>query len=342
MSEALFVNYALGLGQLPVSELEGAMEAERAPFLPDEGIQGVVRFRSDPAKAQRAVSRLAMSRFMCKELCFSRGDPADLLVQIRKGITLPSISSFRVTVKRMEHSVPPEAVMKLEREVGAELAMATGARVDLSKPENTFILLVSSRGYVFGLRTANAARKVLPSRRNELKPFTHHSALQPEFCRVLVNLARVRARNLVLDPFCGSGGILMEACDLGASGLGLDIKGEMTRGARLNLSEFGFQRFHLAVGDVRCCPFRRADAIVTDPPYGRLSPTVRDRSAGETYQDLVDVSARVLPTGGYLALVCPSNESVDEMLREGGFTAVCQDEVRVHDTLTRVFMAAKR
>jgi len=342
MINPLFVAYARGYGRLPISEIMGAMEAEAAPIFLEGETQGLVRFRSDEASAARAVSRSSLSHFICRELHFSRGDPSDLANGIARGITLPRLKSFRLRVKRVDPSVAAQTVACLEREIGAALAKAIRARVDLTQPEGTFHMILSSDQYVLGLRIGTSARKLLSIRRNEFKPFSHHSTLQPEFCRVLVNLARVRSGHLVLDPFCGAGGILMEATSLGAIALGLDFKRAMVLGARSNMIQFGFHAFHLAVGDARMPPLTRANALATDPPYGRLSPQVRGRSVSETYQDLVDLSDRLLSPGEYVSLVCPLGEEVSRSMREAGLIMISRDDVKVHDQLTRTFMAVRK
>lgn len=342
MKVPLFLAYARGYGGLPLTEFAGAMEGEDAPIQLNAPIQGVLRFESESERAIRAASRLSLSRFVCEELCYSSGDPRELTSEIRRGISLPEFGSFKLLVKRIGAAIPPEAVGSLARDVGGELAEVTHAKVDMEKPERVLVLLVADDGYVLGVKLAETSRRALSSRRNELKPFSHHSALQPEFCRVLVNLARAKSRDLVLDPFCGTGGIMMEACDLGATSLGLDFRTPMTRGARTNLMHFGYDRFHLATGDVRDCPFTKADSVATDPPYGKLSPMVRGRSVSETYQELMSLSRDILPPGGYLSLVSPSDEPADTLIKEAGLTLISKDEIRVHDSLTRSFLVARR
>ena len=342
MKESLFIAFAQGYGRLPASELEGAMEAEAASFELKPGIQGVLRFSADSDLASQAASRLSLSQFMCRELAFSESDVADISNEIRRGIPIPKTSSFKLVVKRVGSAVPAESVNPLAGEIGGLLAEATRAKVRLVNPERTFVMLVAPDGATLGVKIVPTARKMLPAHRNEVKPFSHHSTLQPEFCRVLVNLARVRRGGTVLDPFCGAGGMLIEACELGASGLGLDFKVSMIKGARANLNKFGYSDFYLAVGDARRCPFVKTDSIVTDPPYGMLSPMVRNRLVSETYQDLVKLSSDVLPTSGYLSLVYPSGEPVADMIKEAGLRLISRDEMKVHDALTRVFAAARR
>jgi tRNA (guanine10-N2)-dimethyltransferase len=342
MTEPLFVAFAQGYGRLPVSELEGAMEAEGTPFEMRPGIQGVLRFSADSSSASRAAARLSLSQFMCEELAFSRGGAEEISKEIRRGIPAPKTRSFKLVVRRIGAAVPAESVNSLASEIGGVLAVALRAKVRLVNPERTFVMIVAPDGAVLGVRIASTARKVLPARRNEVKPFSHHSTLQPEFCRVLVNMARVRRGDLVLDPFCGAGGILIEASELGATSLGLDFKISMIKGARANLNKFGYSDFHLAVGDAQKCPFTKADVIATDPPYGILSPMIKDRLVSETYQDLVEFSRDTLPTSGCLSLAYPSGESVPDMIRNAGLRLVSKDEIRVHDSLTRVFAVARR
>jgi len=342
MRAPLFLAYVRGYGGLPLSEFAGAMEGEGVAFQLNHPMQGALRFESESDGAVRAASRLSLSRFVCEELRYSSGDPRELTSEIRKGISLPEFGSFKLVVKRIGPAIAPEAVGSLAKDIGRELAEATHAKVDMETPERVLVLLVADDGYVIGVKLADTSRRTLSSRRNELKPFSHHSALQPEFCRVLVNLARAKPRSLVLDPFCGTGGIMAEACDLGATSLGLDFRTSMTKGARTNLTHFRYDRFHLATGDIRDCPFTKADSVATDPPYGKLSPMVKGRSVGETYQDLMALSRDILPPGGHLSLVCPSDESADALIREAGFTLLSKDEIRVHDSLTRSFLAARR
>ena len=48
-------------------------------------------------------------------------------------------------------------------------------------------------------------------RKPQHRPFFKPTSMHPKIARLLVNLAHVKAGNTVLDPFCGTGGILIEA-----------------------------------------------------------------------------------------------------------------------------------
>lgn len=71
-------------------------------------------------------------------------------------------------------------------------------------------------------------RKELPSMVGECikrKGYT----VNPKIARALVNLSGVKDKELFLDPFCGTGGILIEACMVGARIIGADVQDKMVK-----------------------------------------------------------------------------------------------------------------
>jgi tRNA (guanine10-N2)-dimethyltransferase len=117
------------------------------------------------------------------------------------------------------------------------------------------------------------------------RPFFQPGSMDPLEARALVNLAGARPGATVLDPMCGTGGILLEAGLVGARVVGSDAQEKMVRGTRENL------RHGLGEGDSRDDPGPRpgrwdllradaarlplvddaVDAVVFDAPYGRQS-----------------------------------------------------------------------
>ena len=67
----------------------------------------------------------------------------------------------------------------------------------------------------------------------------------------MVNLAHVHNNDTVLDPFCGTGGILIEAGILNTKLIGSDIEKHMYEGSKLNLAHEGFEDFKIMWEDVR-------------------------------------------------------------------------------------------
>jgi tRNA (guanine10-N2)-dimethyltransferase len=103
-------------------------------------------------------------------------------------------------------------------------------------------------------------------------------SLHPRYARALVNLTQVLEGQTLLDPFCGTGGLLLEAALMGVRALGSDASPEMIEGCRENMAHFGarWQRLEvLDIGEVAEA-FGAVEAVATDPPYGRSASTRRE------------------------------------------------------------------
>lgn len=99
------------------------------------------------------------------------------------------------------------------------------------------------------------------------RPIMHPTSLKPRFAKAMINLAN--PKNELYDPFCGSGGILLEACMLGLKTYGTDLDKTMVLYAHRNLKHYGVKA-NLAIKD-GFTPTRNYEAVVTDIPYGKNS-----------------------------------------------------------------------
>lgn len=116
--------------------------------------------------------------------------------------------------------------------------------------------------------------------------------------RLFVNLARVKRGDVVWEPFVGAGAVAYEAERLGARVVGVDIDLEALRVAKKNIGGDILQ------GDSTFPPLRgKFDAVVGDPPYGRLSVSMLDIRPLLT--KFIDVALAHLKDGGYLVFASP-------------------------------------
>ncbi len=121
-------------------------------------------------------------------------------------------------------------------------------------------------------------------RRAHLRPYNHPTSLHPRLARCMINLADSKE---ILDPFCGSGGILLEAGLIGLKITGYDIDRIMIKRCDENLRHFGLKDYSIAQKDALLMK-GRFEAIVTDVPYG-LNSKIDD--ADETVKKFVLVAA---------------------------------------------------
>lgn len=175
---------------------------------------------------------------------------------------------------------------KIEKELGRKLESGKNS-VDLENPEKTFKAYILEEKIILGELVEDIDRGLFMKRQNQERPFSSPVSLDPVLARVLFNLSGVSAGEHLLDPFCGTGGILIEAGLCGIGVHGRDISEEMIEGAEENLENYGIISHDLKQSSVEEAseldPF---DVLVTDLPYGRSSKTTE--SAVENFVDLVE------------------------------------------------------
>ena len=220
--------------------------------------------------------------------------------------------------------------------VAAGGLLAVSGKVDLKDPELEIRLVVANDVHV-GAQLGAVDRKLLETRHARHRPHFAPVTLHPRYARALVNLARVRAGDRVADPFCGTGGLLMEAGLVGARAHGSDLDPRMVEGTRENLREFGIEGASLGTRDVGELPDfvggrGTLDAVVSDPPYGRSSTTNREEM-GSLYDRFVDAAWEALRPGGRLAFITASPELLARADRR--FSREQAHDQKVHRSMTR-------
>ncbi|MGB9964471.1 TIGR01177 family methyltransferase [Halobacterium hubeiense] len=215
-----------------------------------------------------------------------------------------------------------------ERELGGVLVDA-GFDVDLEDPDHELRALFSADRCFLAWLAAESVRD-FGERKPTDRPFFQPGSMDPLLARALCNLARVRPGDVVLDPMCGTGGVLIEAGLLGARPLGTDAQSKMVAGASENLAAY-VPDFDVARADATRLPLRdgAADAVVFDAPYGRQSKV-------ETHE-LADLVAGALAEARRVADRCVLVADRDwrEQARAAGWTVAERFERRVHRSLTR-------
>jgi len=247
---------------------------------------------------------------------------------VAAGLELPE-GSFAVRVKRHGQCHPEVDCNRLASTVGA--ALARGRRVDLARPEVEVRLLLSDRLH-FHVTSHTVNRSSFEARKVAERPFFSPISLHPRYARALVNLTRVRRGERLLDPFCGTGGILIEAASIGVRAVGSDLDPAMVEGCKDNMRHFGLEWDELEVADVGTIDevFEDIAAVATDPPYGRSASTMKEPVA-DLYTRALPAISRVLAPGQGAGVVlprpCPHSHD--------GLELVGTHEQRVHRSLTR-------
>ena len=248
---------------LPRCEALALVEAFSTGFSEIEFLEQCLIVEAEGLDVEVLGRRLAMTHRIIEVLAVC---PADLeaLAQAASCLQLPP-KKYLIRARRIRDAAPPADAV--EHEVG-RILFRRGYRADLSHPELLLRAIITSGRIVLGVEVARTDRSSFEARRPHLKPFFHPGVLMPRMARALVNLTQVRAGEVLLDPFAGTCGILIEACLIGVNGVGIEVQPSLVRGALCNLQGLDCS---LLLGDAKRLPLKESsiDAAVLDTPYGR-------------------------------------------------------------------------
>jgi len=307
-----YVKYVLKLSgehpTLPFAELKAVMEGECK--VGEASCRGRVAFADVESDDHSFISRLAYT-LKAAEYIGESGSLGELAEGVYERIS--DAASFRITSSG-----------ETQRRLG-KLLCDMGLNVNLKSPEADIWVDESGGAYTAGLTVG--FERSYGRRRPQYRPYFHPTSMHPKLARALVNLTRVRVGDVVLDPFCGTGGILIEAGLMGMGVVGGDIDERMADGCRQNLREYGIEGRVVTVNALDMVV--EADAIATDPPYGRSSRPSEDTRG--LYRKFLSKAAGILKRGDYMSLMLPSDRDVEC----DGFTVESTFDVRVHKSLTR-------
>lgn len=251
---------------------------------------------------------------------------------------LAQARNFRVTSRRTgEH---PFTSLDVQREAGTVLVERCGRPVDLEDPDLNVRVDVHEQTCLVGLQLTPAAL----SRRYQRR-YSPRAALKANVAYALLHLAGLNGRTgALLDPFCGSGTILLEAASLfpGLELYGSDLDPAAVAGTSQNLQAAGLAgRVHLRQADAchlaQVYPAAGVCAIATNPPYGvRLGHHL---DFGGLYRRFLEQALAVLAPKGRLVLLVWKQGVFDRTLRQlGAFRVLSMRVVETGGIFPRLFV----
>jgi len=324
---------------LPAAEVKAVLESEGFSYRVVHLNPPIMVVEVDLRACKRLEERLAMTMEGFSLLFSCSPDLGDVLTHLRDlELNLPAELSFAVRVLRKTPSVGLRS-LDFERAMGEVIAKRTNAKVNLKKPDVLFRGVIADRFY-FGVRVFTVKRGSFDLRRPRYRPFFHPGSMEPRVCRVFVNLARPRAGSVLLDPFSGTGGILIEASMVGCHAIGVDIDGSMVQGSIVNLKSLNCQFLGVIRGDARMIPLREGsvDCIATDPPYGR-STSLKRVELAKLLARFMDEAPSAVKRDGHICMAYPSWLDLDI---PSDFRLVEEHDMKVHRSLTRRIVVLRR
>lgn len=214
--------------------------------------------------------------------------------------------------------------------------------VDLTNPDNIIFLLITDDHVYVSKKIRGINRGVFEERKAHLRPFFSPISLHPKIARTLVNIADVKSHNLLLDPFCGTGGFLIEAGLMNITVIGSDVSKDMIQGAQKNLKYYQIKPYSMIHSDITNLPDLlsiQVDAVVTDFPYGKATSTQGERLETLYNRAMKSIQSLLRP-GGKAVVGTFSNELKEFDSKQ--MKHLTSYPLRVHRSLTRWFHVFER
>lgn len=339
------VQYALLSGDymgLALGELEAILEAESGYYERILALDGLALYRASPGSARLVAGRSGLIKESGWVLGLGGADKWREVVEGGGQVLRELGEPVRVELRAFKGYC---------REMGIDSRKIAGVLgdlgVELDPREGRAVRVFLSDGVIMvGLPGSRRPDKELYNRMPGKRPFYKPGPLLPYIARAMVNLSRVRrGRGAFLDPFCGTGGFILESCLLGVpKNYCIELDPETSRGSLANIEWMGCSGSSLnVVGDAASLPLGEdsIDYISTDPPYGRATSP-----RGRIYRRLISLfledAARVLKRGGYVVYAGPHSERPWELAGDAGLKVVGRYHMFVHASLVREVVVAKK
>jgi tRNA (guanine10-N2)-dimethyltransferase len=248
--------------------------------------------------------------------------------------------TFAVRVKRFHSDID---TVGTERDIGTLiLANCDDIKVNLSKPKTLVRVMAFGNDIYVAIERIKLDKRHFEDSKPHKRPFFYPGSMNPKLARCMVNLSRIKRGQLLLDPFCGTGGILIEAGLIGCKVVGSDIYWKMKNGTAINLDYYGitdYRTFNVDIRELKM--YEKVDSVVTDPPYG-ISTSTGDVDGDEIFREFLYAIYDNMKDDALLCMASPHYVDLKPMVDEVGFEIVEQYGIKMHKSLTRIISVIRK
>ena len=269
--------------------------------------------------------------FYLDEFLFSCSHSTEEIKKNAEENAVEEKGSIAIRCKNRSSNVDSRPIIKSLAEIYSQ-----DRPVTLENPDIEIRGLITNSNLYVGAKITEINRRQFEKRKVQHRPFFSPISLHPKLARALVNLSAIQQGETFLDPFCGTGGLLIEAGLIGAKVIGSDIEDKMTKGCKKTLDFYKIKNYDLYCSDIGSIGqyVASVDAVVTDLPYGRAT-TTKGEEIKQLYERAFENVSSVLKENGR-AVFGLSNRNVMP-IGEDYFSLIELHEFRAHRSLTRYF-----
>jgi tRNA (guanine10-N2)-dimethyltransferase len=242
--------------------------------------------------------------------------------------------SFRVRLIRISDNLGNDYH---ERSIGSMIwKKLDNPKVEMDNPGTKFSFIFTKKNIYVCLEIIDLDKTEMRLRDSKFRPGLHPSTMNSLFARALVNLSCIKKNEVFMDPFCGVGGILLEAGSLKCKLIAYDINPYIIEKCKKNLEHYKIRNFKVKVMNALEVK-DRVDAIATDLPYGRHS-SLHGMKIEDLYNQFTARAFLILKKKKRLVIVMPSTVNINHK----GFTLKAEILNRIHKGLTRKILVLEK
>ena len=318
--------------KLPTAEILTSLDSENINYeiiLSDEDVL-LIETDSKDDKLREIAGRLSYTFYIDKFL-FSCNPSIKEIKKKSSENVIENEGSIAIKYKNRSNNIKSQPIVKVLADVYTKKRHVT-----LENPDNEIRGLITDSAVYIGIKIAEINRSQFEERKVQKRPFFSPISLHPKLARALVNLSSIKRNETLLDPFCGTGGILIEGGLIGANVIGSDIEEKMIEGCKKNLDFYDIKDYKLYNADIGEINkyISEVDAIVTDLPYGK-STTTRGEDINQLYARSFKNISNLLKKRGKAVIGIQNKDFISS--GEKYLSLIGNYDFRVHSSLTRYF-----
>lgn len=332
--------------KLPLAELNAVLECENIEGTVEKVTDGLILIKKLENKKsddyyQILTKRLAYTHEINEVISiFNIADLEKEILNINWSKYIKE--NFAVRVKRFKSNID---TVETEKKLGSLILSSLDKNkisVKLKNPKSLIRLVAFENSIYLSINKFKLNKKHFENIKPHKRPFFYPGSMSPKLARCMVNLSRVCENDLVLDPFCGTGGILIEAGIIGCKIVGSDINWKMKNGTAVNLDHYGISNYRTFNVDIRELKmYEYVDAVVTDPPYG-ISTSTGNIKGNEIFKEFFHCIHDNMKDGAYLCMASPHYVDLNTIINGLNFELVEEYHIKMHRSLTRVISVIRK
>lgn len=231
------------------------------------------------------------------------GDEAELITYFQKNEVIPADKFSYATVGNIDPELLKEkfksekkkAILKHGRR---RIKFQDGNKQELPNADFNILYHQNQDKIYLGIATQTFDSQPVKERDMGKPVRREHLAISPRLSKILINLSGAKSRDLLLDPFCGVGGILQEALLKNINVYGIDKDKQAVKDAGENLKWLTEKyrlksRYTLENLDSRKTPDLQFKAIATETPLGKV--LTKKPSDNEAKKIIQNFEAYIIP-----------------------------------------------